>query len=111
MIRWLKSLGTMPTFDALKEFMNSNRLYKPSEDWDSIKNTTAEATVLAKFSKRGSNGKNPSSKQSRTERMGKSIFSTQRGVNFLRGGTEGLLNALAAYIRYNEGTSRDDWQV
>ncbi|XP_022928782.1 uncharacterized protein LOC111435603 isoform X1 [Cucurbita moschata] len=103
--------GTMPTFDALKEFMNSNRLYKPSEDWDSIKNTTAEATVRAKFSKRGSNEKNPSSKESRTERMGKSIFSTQRGVNFLRGGTEGPLNALAAYIRYNEGTSRDDWQA
>ncbi|KAG7037624.1 Pheophytinase, chloroplastic, partial [Cucurbita argyrosperma subsp. argyrosperma] len=30
---------------------------------------------------------------------------------FLRGGTEGPLNALAAYIRYNEGTSRDDWQA
>lgn len=101
----------MPTFDALKEFMNSTRLNEPSDEWDSIKNTTAEAMVRAKFSKRGSNENNPSSREFRTERMGNSIFSTQRGKNFMMGGTEGVLNALAAYIRYNEGTSRDDWQV
>ncbi|KAL0541990.1 hypothetical protein IC582_022075 [Cucumis melo] len=103
--------GTMPTFDALKEFMNSTRLNEPSDEWDSIKNTTAEAMVRAKFSKRGSNENNPSSREFRTERMGNSIFSTQRGKNFMMGGTEGVLNALAAYIRYNEGTSRDDWQA
>lgn len=103
--------GTMPTFDALKEFMNSNRLYEPSKDWDSIKNTTAEAIFRAKFSRRGSNENYPSLNEPRTERMGKSFFSTQRGKNFMRGGTEGVLNALAAYIRYNEGTSRDDWQA
>ncbi|KAA0055132.1 Cryptochrome DASH [Cucumis melo var. makuwa] len=103
--------GTMPTLDALKEFMNSTRLNEPSDEWDSIKNTTAEAMVRAKFSKRGSNENNPSSREFRTERMGNSIFSTQRGKNFMMGGTEGVLNALAAYIRYNEGTSRDDWQA
>ncbi|KAE8647944.1 hypothetical protein Csa_000367 [Cucumis sativus] len=103
--------GTMPTFDALKEFMNSTRLNEPSDEWYSIKNTTAETMVRAKFSKRGNNENNPSSRESRTERMGNSIFSTQRGKNFMMGGTEGVLNALAAYIRYNEGTSRDDWQA
>ncbi|XP_038875211.1 uncharacterized protein LOC120067727 isoform X2 [Benincasa hispida] len=103
--------GTMPTFDALKEFVNSTRLYEPSEDWDSIKNSTAEDIFRAKCSKRGSNENNPSSKEPRTEGMGKSIFSTERGKNLMRGGTEDVLNALAAYIRYNEGTSRDDWQA
>ncbi|XP_022159837.1 uncharacterized protein LOC111026138 isoform X2 [Momordica charantia] len=103
--------GTMPAFDALKEFINSNQLYKSREDWNLMKNTAAEAILRAKFFKEGSNGNSLSSRSTRSERMYKSIFSIQRGMDFQRGGAEGVLNALSAYIRYNEGTARDDWQI
>lgn len=32
------------------------------------------------------------------------------GGNQVRGGTDAVLNALAAYLRYLEGTARYDWQ-
>lgn len=33
-----------------------------------------------------------------------------RSRNFVGGGSCDVLNALAAYLRYYEGTARDDWQ-
>lgn len=42
-------------------------------------------------------------------KLEKSVFASQEG-NQVRGGTDVVLNALAAYLRYLEGTARDDWQ-
>lgn len=39
----------------------------------------------------------------------KSAFLTNKG-NFVGGGSNLVLNALAAYLRYLEGTARDEWQ-
>ena len=41
--------------------------------------------------------------------MNNSAFIT-RSRDTVGGGTEAVLNALAGYLRYLEGTSRDDWQ-
>lgn len=46
--------------------------------------------------------------RSRNKRK-ESVFITQRS-NVVGGGTTVVLNALAAYLRYLEGTVRDDWQ-
>lgn len=45
----------------------------------------------------------------RRKRIDKSVFITQRG-SVVGGGTNSVLNGLAAYLRYLEGTARDDWQ-
>lgn len=42
-------------------------------------------------------------------RVEKSAFVTEQG-NIVAGGTHTVLNALAAYLRYLEGTARDEWQ-
>ncbi|CAA6656217.1 unnamed protein product [Spirodela intermedia] len=38
-----------------------------------------------------------------------SVFISRKS-NIVKGGTDVVLNALAAYLRYLEGTARDDWQ-
>lgn len=38
-----------------------------------------------------------------------SVFVSEEG-NVVAGGTDVALNALAGYLRYLEGTARDDWQ-
>lgn len=56
-----------------------------------------------------SNQKDLSFGHIQTKQLGKSAFVTQKG-NFVGGGTNPVLNALAAYLRYLEGTARDDWK-
>lgn len=41
--------------------------------------------------------------------MENSVFISRKS-NIVKGGTDVVLNALAAYLRYLEGTARDDWQ-
>lgn len=43
------------------------------------------------------------------KRLERSAFVTQQG-NFVGGGTSVVLDALAAYLRYLEGTARYEWQ-
>lgn len=47
-------------------------------------------------------------KQDNRKKRGNSVFVTQGSS--VGGGTSDVLNALAAYLRYLEGTMRDDWQ-
>lgn len=47
-------------------------------------------------------------KQNNRKKRGNSVFVTQGSS--VGGGTSDVLNALAAYLRYLEGTMRDDWQ-
>ncbi|CAD5187578.1 unnamed protein product [Musa acuminata subsp. malaccensis] len=45
----------------------------------------------------------------RSTKISNSMFVSQEG-SLVKGGTNTVLNALAAYLRYLEGTARDDWQ-
>uniref|UniRef100_A0A5B7B6X5 AB hydrolase-1 domain-containing protein n=1 Tax=Davidia involucrata TaxID=16924 RepID=A0A5B7B6X5_DAVIN len=113
--------GSLPTLDDLKKFVNYNP-GKLKGHWSSSKETLAE-TILQKAQvppnnlieglglseSRKSNQNNSIYKRARSKRPEKSVFVTQRG-NLVGGGTSVVLNALAAYLRYLEGTILDDWQ-
>lgn len=101
--------GHLPTFDYLKEFINGNT-YKLKRSWTSLKETSAEnilqkAIVRSETSITGDVQSNHASRK----RMDNSVFVTQSG-KIVGGGTLAVLNALAAYLRYLEGTARGDWQ-
>ncbi|GAV64864.1 DNA_photolyase domain-containing protein/Abhydrolase_6 domain-containing protein [Cephalotus follicularis] len=101
--------GALSTFDALKEFMKKNPC-KLEESWTSMKDIRAETIMQKECPKLvESHDNNPDSKKSRRKRLDNSVFVTRKG-NVVGGGTNSVLNALAAYLRYLEGTGRDDWQ-
>ncbi|KAJ6410681.1 hypothetical protein OIU84_007437 [Salix udensis] len=76
--------GLLPTLDNLKKFVNESPS-KWNESWALLKEMSNETISQKHLSKSG--------KQ-----------------NVVGGGTNSVLNALAAYLRYLEGTARDDWQ-
>lgn len=89
--------------------MNENPL-KLKESLTLIKGMSIETVLQKKLSKlRETNISNLNFKQSQRNRVDKSVFVTQN-KNVVGGGTNSILNALAAYLRYLEGTARDDWQ-
>lgn len=45
----------------------------------------------------------------KSTKIAKSVFASREGTQ-VGGGTSNVLNALAAYLRYLEGTAQDDWQ-
>lgn len=101
------AIGPIPTFDDLKEFMNNNPS-RQKESWTSIKEKSAEIMLMKELYKTWeSNQKHVQSVQKK--RLDNSVFVTREGSS-VGGGTETVLNALAAYLRYLEGTARDDWQ-
>lgn len=101
--------GPLPTFDELKEFVNENP-WKLEESWTLINNLSAETILTDKLSKLGKRSKrNLNNQHSPRKRLDKSFFVTDKG-NTVGGGTNAVLNALQAYLRYLEGTGRDDWQ-
>lgn len=101
--------GPLPTFDDLKKFMNENP-WKLKESWTLIKNMSAETILLEKLSKSGERSKrNLNLNHAPVKKPDASVFVTQKG-NIVGGGTNAILNALAAYLRYLEGTARGDWQ-
>ncbi|XP_027186317.1 uncharacterized protein [Cicer arietinum] len=101
--------GDLPVYDDIKGFMASNR-WKSGNDWNLIKETSAE-TFLGRvmLKSRESRERSYSFRQIPSREPNKSVFVTQKG-NVVGGGTYNVLNALAAYLRYLEGTARDDWQ-
>ncbi|RVW35259.1 hypothetical protein CK203_085833 [Vitis vinifera] len=117
--------GPVPSLADLKQFVNGNPS-KSKEDWTSLKETIAEKMLLndqidqaeppntliggmESLKSRGSNQINLNHEQTQRKRLQKSVFVTSKG-NLVGGGTNAVLNALAAYLRYLEGTGRDDWQ-
>lgn len=112
--------GSVPTLEDLKIFMN-DCLGKSKDHWSSVKGISAESVFRSnKFlasrneiqglglSKTGDSNQINSYNRFQNKRK-ESVFVTQRG-NVVGGGTTVVLNALAAYLRYLEGTVRDDWQ-
>ncbi|KAK4572021.1 hypothetical protein RGQ29_030431 [Quercus rubra] len=101
--------GPLPTFDVLKEFMNKNGC-NPQKGWNLIKEMSAESILQKKLRKPDKSNRNDLSvRRTPRKQVDKSGFVTQKG-NIVGGGTNTVLNALAAYLRYLEGTARDDWQ-
>ncbi|PSS33167.1 Cryptochrome DASH like [Actinidia chinensis var. chinensis] len=113
--------GSIPTLDDLKKFMNDCQA-KSKDSWTSIREISAE-TVLHKnqfvpssnqveglrLAKSGEIKQNNSYEHSQRSKTQESVFVTQ-SRNIVGGGTTGVLNALAAYLRNLEGTVRDDWK-
>ncbi|PKA60722.1 Cryptochrome DASH, chloroplastic/mitochondrial [Apostasia shenzhenica] len=97
--------GDLPTLSEVKRYLND-------ESWTCIKRISAVATLQKKLL-----GENPdidledSSRKNLEHKvqLTKSVFDSHNGFE-VKGGTEVALNALAAYLRYQEGTGRDDWQ-
>ncbi|CAK7337075.1 unnamed protein product [Dovyalis caffra] len=83
---------------------------KSNESWALLKEMSSESILRRKLSKSGKVGLNNSNfKHTKRKRLDKSVFVTEN-QNVVGGGTNSVLNALAAYLRYLEGTARDDWQ-
>ena len=101
--------GPLPTFSDLKEFMKE-KVGTSKESWSLMKEMPAEAILKAKLSKPSvMNRSSLDVKRIERRKLDKSVFITQKS-NIVGGGTSSVLNALAAYLRYLEGTARDDWQ-
>lgn len=107
--------GTIPTFDEVKRYymsVNSNKLNKR---WDSTKRVSAKSVLNRGKINVGdcSQNSNPIDGShlsiTKTEKLVNSVFMS-REANVVGGGTNVVLNAFSAYLRYLEGTSRDDWQ-
>ncbi|GAU45669.1 hypothetical protein TSUD_268360 [Trifolium subterraneum] len=75
-----------------------------------IKETSADTLLGREMLKSSESGERSYSfRQMRSSESNESVFVTQKG-NVVGGGTYNVLNALAAYLRYLEGTAREDWQ-
>ncbi|KAK9103246.1 hypothetical protein Sjap_020500 [Stephania japonica] len=111
--------GTLPTLDDVKRYMDMNP-WKPNENWTVMKAVSAAKSLRKKQSAPlemsnvlvnagASNQMNSKSKEAGEKKLGNSFFLLRNG-NAVGGGTNVVLDALAAYLRYFEGTPRDDWQ-
>lgn len=100
-------VGSIPTFDDLKEFVENNPC-RQIKSWTSIEEKSAETMLMKELYKTRKSG-HKHVKGVQKKRIGNSVFVTREGSS-VGGGTETVLNALAAYLRYMEGTTRDDWQ-
>ncbi|RYR27102.1 hypothetical protein Ahy_B02g061435 isoform C [Arachis hypogaea] len=102
-------IGTLPVYDDVKNFITSNQ-GRLRERWNSIKLTSAETLLRNKIMKSSESSEGSyDSRQLQSKKSNESVFLSQKG-NAVGGGTNNVLNALAAYLRYFEGTAHDDWQ-
>lgn len=112
------SWGALPTLDDLKNFVGSNAdtskvkwAFKFSA-WNWRQKDRSLSSIIEGLRKTKSSEGNQivsSDVSAPRNRVEKSAFVTEQG-NIVAGGTHTVLNALAAYLRYLEGTARDEWQ-
>ncbi|KAK9143313.1 hypothetical protein Syun_012713 [Stephania yunnanensis] len=111
--------GTLPTLDDVNRYMDTNP-WKLDENWTVMKAVSAAKSIRKKQSGQlemsnvlvnagASNQMNSNSKEAVKNKLRNSFFVSMNG-NAVGGGTNVALDALAAYLRYFEGTPRDDWQ-
>ncbi|KAJ8560389.1 hypothetical protein K7X08_004447 [Anisodus acutangulus] len=110
------SWGTLPTLEDLKKFMDDNAGTSRNRSSPTSELQKAQTATLSSFvqglreEEFNENSLSDSTlKKIQRKRPIKSAFVTQCG-NIVGGGTSLVLNALSAYLRYLEGTSRDEWQ-
>uniref|UniRef100_A0A7N1A6T3 Photolyase/cryptochrome alpha/beta domain-containing protein n=2 Tax=Kalanchoe fedtschenkoi TaxID=63787 RepID=A0A7N1A6T3_KALFE len=114
--------GPLPSIDDLLRFLNVTRLeqLEASNLFNDLVDTglhqqlKEQSLPLAKLIRElrmNFDNRNQSSLTRKTPRkkIPSSAFVAQGG-NLVGGGTNSVLNALAGYLRYLEGTGRDDWQ-
>lgn len=110
--------GVLPTFDDVKKYLYGKPCHS-DESWISLKKASAES-ILRKENITQVVMKSDSSESLKNNEGRNVISSTLNSVKCtknesgegtpVKGGTDHVLNALAAYLRYLEGTARDDWQ-
>ncbi|XP_073124044.1 uncharacterized protein [Henckelia pumila] len=115
------SWGDLPTLDEVKKIVDDDTVAgRLRKEWTAVKKFSAKdmlqrENIRGKFVEPGQaellkNKQTMLSYQTtQRKRPEKSAFITQQG-NLVGGGATLVLNALAAYLRYLEGTSRDDFQ-
>nr|CAD1840568.1 unnamed protein product [Ananas comosus var. bracteatus] len=81
--------GALPTLNEVKKHLKE-KSHQVDESWVSLKNVSAKTFL-------------------RKEQSSQSMFASENASE-VKGGTNVVLDALAAYLRYLEGTARDDWQ-
>ncbi|KAF6152606.1 hypothetical protein GIB67_013053 [Kingdonia uniflora] len=115
-------LGTLPTFDDVKRYLDDNP-QRLKVSWTSVKGVSAisilrkkkfdqgktQSDLLVESKANEGNEVDSNFKRRKVRKLESSLFISKEG-NVVGGGTHIVLNALAAYLRYLEGTSRDDWQ-
>ncbi|XP_039796131.1 uncharacterized protein LOC120661352 isoform X2 [Panicum virgatum] len=113
--------GFLPTLEELKGFLKDSRT--PEDTWVPLKNTSARSILKGTVSLRkiksnttlstSSNGENiediPMDSGASGRRIVNSMFASENSLE-VRGGTDITLDALAAYLRYLEGTGNASWQ-
>ncbi|KAG6516025.1 hypothetical protein ZIOFF_026472 [Zingiber officinale] len=115
-------LGTIPSFNDVKKYLYDSTA-RSDKIWISWKNVSAQSTF--KKSKHQVVARTDPTKKHESHDRKSELTSTnlnnELGVknsssmfttkgSHVKGGTSVALNALAAYLRYLEGTARDDWQ-
>ncbi|PAN13520.1 hypothetical protein PAHAL_2G343700 [Panicum hallii] len=113
--------GFLPTLEELKGFLKDSRTRE--DTWVPLKNTSAISILKRTLSQRkiksnttlstSSNGENiediPMDSGASGRRIMNSMFASENSLE-VRGGTDITLDALAAYLRYLEGTGNASWQ-
>lgn len=107
------SRGTLPSLDDVKKYLNEKQC-EEDDEWISLKRTSARTVLTERKSQTVTkpdliNGIESLEFYNSRWKLEKSVFTSEKGIQ-VRGGTDTTLNALAAYLRYLEGTARDDWQ-
>ncbi|XP_062198763.1 uncharacterized protein LOC133901398 isoform X2 [Phragmites australis] len=112
--------GSLPTLEELKGFLKDSRMQEDS--WIPLKSMSAKSILKKTFDQRKikssststiSNGGSieDTTMDSGTSgrRIMNSMFASESSLE-VRGGTEITLDALAAYLKYLEGTGKASWQ-
>uniref|UniRef100_A0A1J3JTQ8 Pheophytinase, chloroplastic n=1 Tax=Noccaea caerulescens TaxID=107243 RepID=A0A1J3JTQ8_NOCCA len=100
--------GPVPTLDDLKEFMKESSCGKENS-WKEMSQASAQRVLMEKVGNLKGINMEPVVDGGLRKRVHNSAFVT-KNRDTVGGGTEAVLNTLAGYLRYLEGTSRDDWQ-
>ncbi|VVA92596.1 unnamed protein product [Arabis nemorensis] len=100
--------GPVPTLDELKDYMKESSCGQEN-CWREMAHASAEKVLMERLGNSKGSSMEPVIDGRLGKKVHKSAFVTRKR-DTIGGGTEVVLNALAGYLRYSEGTSRDDWQ-
>lgn len=100
--------ASVPTLDDLKDYMKES-LCEKEISWRDMAQASAERVLVERIGNLKGSSMEPIIDGSLGKKVHNSVFVTIKR-DTVAGGTEVVLNALAGYLRYLEGTSRDDWQ-
>ncbi|CAD5329005.1 putative alpha/beta hydrolase-1, DNA photolyase, rossmann-like alpha/beta/alpha sandwich [Arabidopsis thaliana] len=100
--------GSVPTLDDLKDYLKES-LWEIENSWREMAQASAERVLMERLGNLKESSMEPIVDGSLGKKVDNSVFVTSKR-DTVGGGNEVVLNALAGYLRYLEGTSRDDWQ-